>query len=236
MTSHAIAPREVLTLAPRQYAGQAATLIGDTIVAAVATRGRCRLVLAGGRTPAAIYRILATRADLPWATVEVFIGDERCVPQDDIDSNFRMIVETLLSEVPIPAANTHRLHGEAGATQAAAEYHQILNAIPAPKFDLVLSGVGADGHTASLFPGDPRVETEERWAMPAVAPSEFAVAERVGLSLRALNSTRIQVVLCTGQDKQPVRQRILANAPDAVSLPAARLHGTERTIWIIDPD
>ncbi|MCC7055542.1 MAG: 6-phosphogluconolactonase [Gemmatimonadaceae bacterium] len=230
------ARREVLVLPPEDFARDTATLLAGIIAGVTGESGRrCRIVLAGGRTPAVVYRELATRAAVRWDLVEAYIGDERCVPPDHADSNFRMIDEMLLSQVPIPPWQIHRLRGERGSAAAAAEYDALLAPLPEPKFDLVLSGVGADGHTNSLFPGDARITTEPHWAMPAVAPPAFAVAERVGLSLRALNSTRAQVVLCTGADKRDVRARILRGDPDAAELPAAMLSGTARTLWIVDP-
>jgi 6-phosphogluconolactonase len=229
------AVREVLPLEPAEFAAWTARVLEDAIHGAVQARGVCRLVLAGGRTPAAVYRDLAVRDGIPWAQVEVFIGDERCVPPEHIDSNFRMIAESLLHLVPIPSAQIHRLRGEAGATVAAAEYDALLTALPEPKFDVVLTGVGADGHTASLFPGDARVTTEQHWAMPSIAPPDFAIAERVGLSLRALCSARTVCVLCTGAEKAAVRQKILEGDPAAQLLPAALVHGMDRTLWIVDP-
>ncbi len=227
--------REVLTLEPAEFAAWTARVLEDAIHTAVQARGVCRLVLAGGRTPAAVYRDLAVRDGIPWAHVDVFIGDERCVPPEHIDSNFRMINESLLHLVPIPSAQIHRLRGEAGATAAAAEYNTLLETLPEPKFDFVLTGVGADGHTASLFPGDARVESEHAWTMPSVAPPDFAIAERVGLSLRALCSARMVCVLCTGAEKQAVRRAILEGDAAAQSLPAALVHGIDRTLWIVDP-
>jgi 6-phosphogluconolactonase len=229
------APREVLEFALPTFAEQTATLLEWTIRDAVLARGSCRIVLAGGRTPAAVYRALAQRPDMPWQAVDAYIGDERCVPPTHADSNYRMIAETLLDVVAIPPAQVHRLRGELGASPAAAEYQALLAPLPEPKFDLVLTGVGADGHTASLFPGDPRVTTSQDWAMPAVAPPEFAVAERVGLTLRALCSCRVLVVLCTGAEKRAIRNAILSGAPGARSLPAALVSGLDRTICVLDP-
>lgn len=227
----------MLVLHGAVFAARVAAVLADAIRAAVTARGKCRIVLAGGRTPAAVYRVLAADAMVPWAQVSAFIGDERCVPPDHAESNYRMIDETLLRHVAIHEARIFRLRGELGGVAAAAEYDALLDALPGtPKFDIVMSGVGADGHTASLFPGDPAVESAPGWAMAAVAPAPFAVSDRAGLTLRALNSTRLQLVLCTSDDKQPVRRRILGNAPDAASLPAARVSGTERTLWIIDPE
>jgi 6-phosphogluconolactonase len=229
------APREVLEFDLPTYAEQTATLLEWVIRDSVLARGVCRLVLAGGRTPGAVYRALAKRPDMPWQSVEAFIGDERCVLPTDADSNYRMIAETLLDAVPIPGAQIHRLRGELGAEAAAAEYDALLSPLPEPKFDLVLTGVGADGHTASLFPGDPLVTTTTAWAMSAVAPPPFAVAERVGLSLRALCSSRVLVVLCTGEDKRAIRAAILSGAPAARLLPAALVSGIDRTICVVDP-
>ena len=231
------APREVLVVEPAAFATQTASVIGAAVRAAVETRGRCRIVLAGGRTPAAVYRVLAADATIPWTQLAVFIGDERCVPPDHAECNYRMIAESLLNVVPIPEDQIFRLRGEMRAEAAAAEYDVMVDALVGdPKFDVVLSGVGADGHTASLFPGDPRVTSATGWAMAAVAPPPFAISQRVGLTLRALNDTRLQLVLCTANDKKPVRQRILAGEAVASALPAALLSGVERTLWIVDPD
>ncbi len=229
------APREVLEFAVTTYAEQTATMLEWVIRAAVSARGLCRIVLAGGRTPGAVYRALAKRPNMPWEQVHVYIGDERCVPVTDADSNFRMIASTLLDAVTIPRDQIHRLRGEIGSDAAAAEYDALLEQLPEPKFDLTLSGIGADGHTASLFPGDPQVTAATAWAMAAVAPPEFAVAARVGLSLRALCSSRVMVVLCTGADKQAIRAAILDGASTARTLPAALLSGIDRTVWVIDP-
>ncbi len=229
------AAREVLTFEPTEFAERTATLIEETIRAAASRQRRCRIVLAGGRTPASVYRVLAQRTSIAWAHVDIFVGDERCVPLDHPDSNYRMIKETLLDAVQGLKPIASPLQVESGGEAAAAEYTVRIAALPEPKFDFVLSGVGADGHTASLFPGDDRVMTTPMWAMSAIAPPQFPVKERVGLTLRALNSTRVQCVLCTGADKHAIRAQILANRPDAATLPAAMLSGLERTIWIVDP-
>ncbi len=229
------AAREVLTFDAADFAERTATLIEETIRASASEQNRCRIVLAGGRTPASVYRVLAQRTGIPWAHVDIFVGDERCVPLDHPDSNYRMITETLLDALPTPKPTPYPLQVALGSEAAAVEYTMRIAALPEPKFDFVLSGVGADGHTASLFPGDDRVMTTHTWAMVATAPPQFPVKERVGLTLRALNSTRLQCVLCTGADKRAVRARILGNAPDAAALPAALLSGQDRTIWIVDP-
>lgn len=231
------APREVLTVDPDLFAVTVAAMLGDAIRSAVTARGTCRIVLAGGRTPAAVYRVLAADGMIPWAQVSAFIGDERCVPPDHAESNYRRISETLLRVVSMEEERIFRLRGELGGMAAAAEYDAMLAALAGvPKFDIVISGVGADGHTASLFPGDPAVEQATGWAMAARAPAPFAISDRAGLTLRALNSTRLQLVLCIADDKKPVRRRILDDSADACSLPAARLSGVERTVWVVDSE
>lgn len=229
-------PRIVHALEAAQFATATADVLQPLIRDAIESDGECRIVLAGGRTPAAVYDVLSTRADIDWACVQVFIGDERCVPPDHADSNFAMIERTLLSRVAIPTAQVHRMRGEIDAVTAAAEYHGIIAALREPRFHVVLNGVGADGHTASLFPGDTTILREQRWSVAASAPSPFAVPQRITLSLRALNATRHSVTLCTGADKRTVRRMILCAEEGTASLPASLLRGTAQTIWCVDPD
>jgi 6-phosphogluconolactonase len=127
--------------------------------AAMDAHGRFSVALAGGGTPKPLYELLATaplRDAVDWSRVDVFFGDERCVPPDSPRSNYRMANEALLSKLPIPAANVHRLHGEDDPAQAALAYEQVLRAAfrrEQPRFDLIVLGIGDNGHTASLFPG-----------------------------------------------------------------------------------
>jgi 6-phosphogluconolactonase len=138
---------------------RAAEAVVDRINGAVRTRGTCSIVLSGGNTPRTLYRLLASHppSPIPWAHVQVFWGDERYVPPDDPRSNFGMAKETLLDHVSCPAANVHRMPTQfADADIAARDYEHTLRSRfdgEWPDFDLVLLGLGADGHTASLFPG-----------------------------------------------------------------------------------
>jgi len=229
-------PRIVHRLEPAEFATATADLLRMLMREAIASDGECRIVLAGGRTPGAVYDVLCTHADIDWVRVRVFIGDERCVPPHHADSNFAMIERALLSRVSIPAAQVHRMRGEIDAAAAAAEYDAIVAALGEPRFHVVLNGVGADGHTASLFPGDASITGEQRWSVAARAPAPFAVPQRVTLSLRALNATRHSVTLCTGDDKRTVRRMILCTEAGTPSLPASLLRGAEQTIWCVDPD
>jgi 6-phosphogluconolactonase len=156
----------VLRLAPtaEALAHAAASEVLAVLEAAMAWRGEAHLALAGGRTPAALYRVLATLPFEGWSHLHVWFGDERDVPPEHADSNYRMARETLLSAVPIPDGQVHRMAGECAPASAASDYDLSLRALagrqerPAPTFDLLLLGMGADAHTASLFPGSPLLE------------------------------------------------------------------------------
>src|SRR3989442_15736821 len=143
---------------------------------AIASHGQFIVALSGGSTPRDTYLRLGTEAlvsKVIWSRVQILWGDERCVPPDHVDSNYRMARETLLDRVPVPAANVHRIHGEDDPTTAAGVYEAMLRALlrtPAgARIDLVLLGLGEDGHTASLFPGSAAVPQRTRWAMVAHA-------------------------------------------------------------------
>jgi 6-phosphogluconolactonase len=140
--------------------GFAAGLFSDIARDSVAQRGRFLTALSGGGTPLELYRLLALpafRDALPWERIHFFWGDERCVPPEDPGSNYRQAYDAWLSQVPVPRENIHRVHGELPPASAAEEYSQQLSEFASPgldypRFDLVLLGLGADGHTASLFP------------------------------------------------------------------------------------
>src|SRR3989442_9792941 len=153
-------------------AGRFVAAAGD----AIASRGQFIVALSGGSTPRDTYLRLGTEAlvsRVMWSRVQVLWGDERCVPPNDVESNYRMARETLLDRVPVPAANVHRIHGEDDPTTAAGVYETTLRALlrtPAgARIDLFLLGLGEDGHTASLFPGSAAVHEQTRWVMAARA-------------------------------------------------------------------
>jgi 6-phosphogluconolactonase len=173
----------------------AAVAVAAADVVAAAIEGGLRtLVLAGGSTPRRAYELLAGR-DLPWGRVTVLFGDERCVPADDPESNYRMAHETLLERVH--PGSVHRMPGELGAEAAAVLYDGIVRSL-AP-LDLVLLGMGPDGHTASLFPGHPRLDAEG--AAIAVHDAPKPPPDRVSLSLGTLREARRVVLMVTGADK-----------------------------------
>jgi 6-phosphogluconolactonase len=158
-----------------------------------------------------------------WSRVHLWWGDERCVPPDHADSNFRAAQEKLAGRVPIPAENVHRIRGELPPGEAAASYERELARRP---LDLVLLGMGADGHTASLFPGGAWLDEAARWAVPARAP--VAPHDRVTLTYPALAAARRVVIAVTGAEKRDALRRVLAGD---LSLPAARVAGA---VWVAD--
>jgi 6-phosphogluconolactonase len=208
--------------------------------AAVAASGRFAVVLAGGSTPRRLYALLADPsagygAALPWARTHVFFGDERAVPPHHRESNYGMARDALLARVPVPDENVHRIRGEEEAEAAAREYEDELRAFfgAAPRFDLVLLGMGADGHTASLFPGSSALDEPARWVVAPFVPA--LAVHRVTLTLRALDAASRIVFVVSGAEKAPALARILAGGPGAVSLPAGRVRAPAGSVlWLVD--
>jgi len=200
----------------------------ERIVAAVArTTGPFTIALAGGSTPAVLYRLLVSQP-IDWPRVHVFFGDERCVPPDDPASNYRMAREALLDHVPIPSANVHRMRGEDPPAVAAEAYDREVRGVV---FDLVLLGMGGNGHTASLFPGLAAVRETERWV---VAEWVGEVGQwRVTLTPVAINAAAEVVFLVSGQGKAEMLHRVLMGPRDPDALPAQAI-ATARTTWLVD--
>lgn len=220
----------------------AGRLIVEAAARAIAERGRFLLVLAGGTTPRGVYRQLAAQ-HIEWERVHLFWGDERGVPPEHAESNFRMAAESLLRHLPVPPPNLHRIPGEKPPGEAALLYDRELQRffgagrpadLPGDQgFDLVLLGIGADGHTASLFPGSEALE-ETGWAAATQAPSPAAVRERITLTLPAINCAREVVFLVTGREKRAVLQEILLPAASRSILPACRVAPRGTLSWFLD--
>ena len=195
-----------------------------TVAGAVALRGEARLALSGGSTPKALHRrLLAPEfvAALPWAKVDVLFGDERCVPPTDKDSNFRMARETLLDHLPVPPRRVIAVDGTLPPEEAADRYGEEVTATP---LDLVLLGLGDDGHTASLFPGGAGFAPSDPIAVAALAPGH--PQRRVSLSLATLLRARALLFLVLGRSKGDALRSVLGQflLPEGPStLPAARL-------------
>ncbi|HWE94715.1 MAG TPA: 6-phosphogluconolactonase [Tepidisphaeraceae bacterium] len=216
---------------------EAADRITDAARRAVAEKGRFSIALSGGRTPEGLYQLLASepyRSAIDWGKVEVYFGDERCVPPDSDQSNYRMANAALLSKVPIPAENVHRIRGEIDPNTAAIEYGQLLK----QKFgdgglDLTLLGMGDDGHTASLFPGTAALkETHHRAVANHV---EKLNAWRVTMSAPFLNRSREVMFLISGADKAKRVVEVLEGPREPERLPIQLIEPTEgKVVWLLD--
>ena len=218
---------------------RAAEAVARTINDAVRSTGRCSLVLSGGNTPRTLYGLLASRCreQIPWARVHVFWGDERYVPPDHPQSNYRMAKETLLDYVPCPNANVHPMPTHFSDPDAAArDYEATLRSYFSGEpsaFDLVLLGLGPEGHTASLFPGSPALAEATRWVTAVTAPADPPV--RVTLTFAALNRAANVYFLVTGSNKARALHDVLTETADPNTCPAAGVRLASGTvIWWAD--
>jgi 6-phosphogluconolactonase len=226
---------------PPALAEAAARAIVDEAREAVATRGRFTIALAGGATPRETYERLALpplRDEMSWDRTWVFFGDERAVGPDHPESNYRMAREALLSRVPIAADRIVRMRGEADDRDAAAaDYARTLAEVfqtrrgELPRFDLVLLGLGVDGHTASLFPGSPVLKEVFR-PVAAVHAAAAALPERLTLTFPVLNAASRVLFLVTGAEKAKVVKTVLG---DEALLPAGMVRPANgRLTWLLD--
>ncbi len=221
----------------RRAAEAAVGVINDAVRAA----GTCSIVLSGGSTPRRLYQLLASyfRNRIPWAKVHIFWGDERYVAAGNSDSNYRMAREALLDHVPCPPENIHPMPTHFTSPDVAARaYERTLRdqfAGQWPHFDLVLLGIGDDGHTASLFPGSLALAERTRWVVAARAPVEPHV--RLTLTLPALTRGGAVFVLVSGAAKADALRHVLEGAGDWIKYPAAGVRlGTAPVIWWADRD
>ena len=224
----------------RKAAAQYIALAGD----AIARSGRFAVALSGGSTPAALYSLLAARDfcdRVNWPRVHLFWGDERCVPPDHPDSNFRMVRENLLAKIQIPPANIHRIMGEKEPRQAASAYEAELKNFfgtgggALPRFDLIFLGLGDDGHTASLFPGtDAANETEH---LVAVAYVERLRSHRLTLTLPVINAAAQVMFLVSGKSKAAIVRAVLGSDADSARYPAAMVRPCDGQLtWLMTAD
>ena len=208
---------EIRTLTtPQELFAAAAEEVVRTATEAVTQRGRFTIALAGGSTPKSLYNLLATnaRTALPWDRMFFFWGDERHVPPTDPESNYRMAEEAMLSKIPVAAGNVFRIKAENPDAAAAAEdYEQTLRKFFAlepgqfPRFDLILLGMGPDGHTASLFPGTAALQEKSRLVVANWV--EKLKTHRISLTLPVLNAARCVTFLVSGTDKATVLRTVL---------------------------
>lgn len=214
---------------------------------AIRARGEFVVALSGGSTPRNLYARLATEpnaSNVDWARVQVLWGDERCVPPDDAASNYRMARRALLDHVPIPTSNVHRIHGEDDPAAAAAAYEQVLRGVlrrptgpprgtPGARFDLVLLGLGMDGHTASLFPGSAAARDDRCWVRAEYVRT--VSAWRITLTPVILNAAASVLFLVSGGAKAAVLRKVLQGPRRPHELPAQRIVPADgRVVWLVD--
>lgn len=202
--------------------------------------GRCSIALSGGGTPRRLYELLASeeyRDVVPWDVIEWYWGDERCVPPDHEASNYRMAWETMLSRAPVPATSIFRMPGEArDHARAARRYENLLrDRLPDLAFDLVLLGIGSDGHTASLFPRSAALSERERLVLHTRAPKGSESPNRLSVTLPMLTHARNILVLAAGRSKRPIVEAVVAN-PEAAAAqyPVARVKTSGHLTWLVD--
>ena len=220
---------------PQKLAEAAAHAFVEEASRAIAERGRFAVALAGGSTPKATYEALARdhASDVDWPSVHVFFGDERTVPPDHEDSNYRMAREALLDHVPV--GSVHRMRGELPPDEAAASYEEELRAFfgeEPPALDLVMLGIGGDGHTASLFPETSALEVTDRLVVANPVPKLDTT--RLTLTATVLNAARKVFFLVAGEDKAEALKEILEGSEDPRRYPAKLVRSSGGPVWMVD--
>ena len=239
-------PHVVLPTA-QALADEAARRFARAARAAVHSHGAFVVALAGGVTPTGLYARLATPpyiTTVPWLLIQVLWSDERCVPPDDAASNYRAARETLLDHVPIPGANVHRIRGEDDPIAAAQAYEQTLRTVlrtpqgpprttAGTRIDLVLLGLGADGHTASLFPGAEPIPDRDQWASARQEPARSQW--RVTLTPAVINAAAAVLFLVSGEEKAVIVRRVFEGPLKPDELPAHLIAPTDGSlVWLLD--
>ncbi len=233
MTNIRVAP-DMATLAR-----MAANTIRELAQTAISQTGRFTIALSGGSTPKALFQLLASdyKEEIDWKNVYVFWGDERCVPPDDADSNYKMARETLLAHVALPAANVYRIKGELPPEEGASQYEETLCDVfnnQLPRLDLILLGMGDDGHTASLFPGTDALNEHEKW----VIPNHVLTAKqtwRITFTLPVINNAANVMFLVAGTGKADTLKRVLQGEYKPTELPSQLIKPTDgNLVWAID--
>jgi 6-phosphogluconolactonase len=225
---------------PEAVARAAARRIVELAKESIDERGSFSIALSGGSTPRRVYELLAGeefREQVDWPNVHVFFGDERTVAPDDADSNYRMANEALLSRVPIPAENIHRIEGVGDAAANASDYESEMRGFFGdaewPRLDLVMLGMGDDGHTASLFPGTTALEERRAWVVANWV--EKFKTWRITLSAPVINAARHLLFLVTGAGKAERLREVLKGAREPSRLPSQLIQPREGSLeWYVD--
>lgn len=215
-----------------------ADLVVKCAQAAVQASGRFAWALSGGETPTRTYELLSHSNRMPWTQTHVFWADERCVSPFDPRSNFGMANELMLKRVPIPEQNVHRIECEEGAKASAEKYERSLQIFfdgEMVGFDLVLLGLGSDGHTASLFPGAVPQSAAERWVIGSTSPGDNL--PRVSLTATIINQSKEVVFLVSGAAKAQIAKDVLRINEDTPKLPAQTIRPKSGVlVWMLDQD
>ncbi len=225
---------------PEDLAKAAAERFVTYCAEAIQDHEKCSVALAGGSTPRRVYELLATdpyRTQIDWSRIHLFFGDERCVPPDHPGSNYRMVYQSLLSKLPVHQENVHRIRGEIDPDQSAQVYEDSLKAffsgLPWPRFDLALLGVGADGHTASLFPNSAALKEASRWVIKT--KQNESGQNRITLTLPVFNHAAHVMFLVTGKEKAARLRDVLQGASTDRQTPAAMIRPVGGTLeWFAD--
>jgi 6-phosphogluconolactonase len=224
-----VSPERIVIEEGPRLADAAAQWIAAAVEEDIRTRGRCTLALSGGATPQPVFRRLALAplaARIAWQSVEIFFADERAVPPADSESNYAMAGAALLTHVPVPAAQVHRMEAERADRDAAArDYERILP----ERLDLLLLGMGVDGHTASLFPGAPALDERRRRVVPASGPTP--PQQRLTITPPVIAAARRVAVLVAGADKAAMIARALQGPVQPRKLPVQLALGG---VWFVD--
>lgn len=224
-----------------EVANSAAELFVNVAAQSIKARGRFRAALSGGSTPREVYELLATApfsSRIDWEHVHIFWGDERYVPADDRESNYRMTTEALLRHIPIPPGNLHRVPTEISPVQECAkEYEKDIrqffgDSVTIPEFDLVYLGLGTNGHTASLFPHSTTLKEKSRLVV-ADFVSEVNTW-RITMTAPLLNRGRIVAFVITGEQKAQVLREVLLGPRDPERLPAQLINPEGKLLWLVD--
>lgn len=240
MTTKAVPGQLVATTTPQELAQAASSRIARTLAQAIAKGGRASFALSGGDTPRATYERLGGDASVDWTKVQIFWVDDRAVPPGHDRSNYYWAKSTLLDRAKIPAANVHRMVGEAADLEAAArDYERVLRQhVPAdaegvPAIDVGVMGIGDDGHTASLFPGLPTIDIADR--LVAAVPAHDGLEPRLTLTVPAIEHIRNVFLLVEGANKRPALERIWAAQGDVHETPGRVIRGCRGALtWVID--
>lgn len=226
---------------PEAVSLKAALIFTAQAIKAVASKGRFTVAVSGGSTPLGLYRLLGatSKKDIPWDRTYIFWVDERCVAPDHQDSNYEGVYGALISRVDIPAANIHRIKGEmppeAGAREYEEELKRYFGSTGLPVFDLVILGVGEDGHTASLFPNDPSLAERERLAIPVYVKRMHS--RRITLTLPVLNNALSILFLVTGSKKAGILKGIFDSREKSQKFPSSLIQPVHGEVtWLIDTE